>query len=80
MRKVRILFADDHSIVRRGLRALLESQPGWKVCSEASNGRESVKQVRRLKPDGVVLDITMPELIGLDATRQILKESPGASF
>jgi DNA-binding NarL/FixJ family response regulator len=76
MAKVRILIADDHAVVRRGLRAILESQPEWEVCAEAVNGREAVEQVKRLKPDVVVLDITMPELNGLEATRQILKEAP----
>ena len=76
MAKVRILIADDHGIVRRGLRSLMESQPDWEVCAEAANGREAVEQVKRLRPDVVVLDITMPELNGLEATRQIVKEVP----
>jgi DNA-binding NarL/FixJ family response regulator len=70
------LIADDHSVVRRGIRALLESQPGWSVVDEAKNGREAVDMATRLKPDVVVMDITMPELNGLEATRQILKASP----
>jgi DNA-binding NarL/FixJ family response regulator len=76
MAKVRILIADDHAVIRRGLRAILESQPEWEVCGEAANGREAVEQVKRLKPDVVVLDITMPELNGLEAMRQILKAAP----
>jgi len=76
MARTRILIADDHSLVRRGLRSLLESQPGWEVCAEVTNGREAVEQARRLKPDVAVLDITMPELNGLEAARQILKEAP----
>ena len=76
MAKVRILIADDHAIVRHGLRSLVESQPDWEVCAEAANGREAVEQVKRLRPDVVVLDITMPELNGLEATRQIVKEVP----
>lgn len=70
------MIADDHSVVRRGIRALLESQPGWSVVDEAKNGREAVDMATRLKPDVVVMDITMPELNGLEATRQILKASP----
>jgi DNA-binding NarL/FixJ family response regulator len=73
---LRILVVDDHAIVRRGVRALLESQPGWEVCGEAATGRDAVEQVKLLRPDIVVLDLSLPELNGLDATRQILKESP----
>jgi len=76
MPTLRILVADDHEVVRRGLRALLESRPGWEVCGEATTGREAVEKARELKPDLVVLDITMPELNGLEATRQILKALP----
>jgi len=76
MRNVRILIADDHEIVRQGLRAMLEGQPGWEVVGEAATGREAVQAVKDLKPDVVVLDIAMPELNGLDATRQILKAAP----
>jgi DNA-binding NarL/FixJ family response regulator len=76
MPTLRILVADDHEVVRRGLRALLESRPGWEVCGEATTGREAVEKARELKPDLVVLDITMPELNGLEATRQILKSLP----
>jgi DNA-binding NarL/FixJ family response regulator len=78
VRKVRILVADDHAIVRRGLRSLLESQPGWEVCGEAINGREAVELSKRLKPDVVVLDIAMPELNGLEATKQIVRAVPQA--
>jgi DNA-binding NarL/FixJ family response regulator len=70
---VRILVADDHEVVRMGLRALLETQPGWIVCGEASTGREAVTKAIKLRPDVVVIDISMPELNGLDATRQILR-------
>jgi len=73
---LRIVIVDDHSVVRRGVRALLESQPGWEVVAEAQTGREAVEVVRRLQPDIVVIDLSLPELNGLDATRQILKESP----
>jgi DNA-binding NarL/FixJ family response regulator len=71
-----IVIVDDHSVVRRGVRALLESQPDWQVLAEAQTGREAVEVVKRLQPDIVVIDLSMPDLNGLDATRQILKESP----
>jgi len=76
MAAVRIVIADDHELVRRGARALLESQPGWKVVGEASTGRQALEQVKTLKPDVVLMDISMPELNGLEATRQILKVVP----
>jgi DNA-binding NarL/FixJ family response regulator len=74
---LRILVVDDHAVVRRGVRSLLESHEGWEVCGEATNGRDAVEQSVRLRPDVVVMDLSLPELNGLDATRQILKEAPG---
>ena len=76
MKPVRILVADDHDIVRQGLRALLEAQAGWEVCGEAATGREAVERARHEKPDVVVLDVSMPELNGLEAARQILQALP----
>jgi DNA-binding NarL/FixJ family response regulator len=76
MSRLHILIVDDHEVVRRGLRALIESHPGWEVCGEAANGREAVEKARKLKPNVVVMDIAMPELNGLEATRQILKDIP----
>ena len=73
---LRILVVDDHAIVRRGIRSLLESHEGWEVCGEATTGRDAVEQSRRLRPDVVVMDLSLPELNGLDATRQILKDAP----
>jgi len=73
---LRILVADDHSIVRRGVRALLESHRGWRVCAEAATGQEAVRRARQLKPDVVVLDVAMPDLNGFDATRQIRESTP----
>jgi DNA-binding NarL/FixJ family response regulator len=73
---VRILVADDHQVVRTGLRALLESKSGWQVCAEAANGRDAVEKARDLQPDVAVLDIGMPLLNGVEATRQIHKLSP----
>ena len=72
----RIVVADDHEIVRRGLCALLRNQPDWEVCGEASDGREAVEQALTLKPGVVILDIGMPNLNGLEAARQILKADP----
>lgn len=76
MNKLRILVADDHEIVRRGLIFLIKSQPTWEVCAEADNGRQAVELARQLKPAIVVLDIGMPMLNGLEATRQILHDNP----
>ncbi|MCA1826891.1 MAG: response regulator transcription factor, partial [Myxococcales bacterium] len=76
MNHTRILIADDHEVVRKGLRSLLESEPGLEVIGEASNGREAVERAVSAKPDVVVLDIGMPELNGLEATRRIVKAAP----
>jgi DNA-binding NarL/FixJ family response regulator len=76
MKKVRILIADDHDIVRRGLRPLIESEWGWEICGEASDGREALALAEKLKPDVVVLDVGMPKLNGVDATRQIKHALP----
>jgi DNA-binding NarL/FixJ family response regulator len=76
MKNVRILLADDHEIVRHGLRRLLETQPGWKICGEAGSGREALEKTLQLKPDVVILDHSMPELSGAEAARQILKALP----
>jgi DNA-binding NarL/FixJ family response regulator len=73
---LRIVIVDDHAVVRRGVRALLETQPGWEVAAEATTGREAVEVVKRLRPHVVVMDLSLPELNGLEATRQIVKESP----
>ena len=72
----RILVADDHEVVRRGLCSLLQTQPEWEVCGEAADGREALAKVQKLRPDVVILDIGMPSLHGLEATRQILKMIP----
>jgi DNA-binding NarL/FixJ family response regulator len=66
--KLRILLADDHEIVRRGLCSLLLKHDGWEVCGEASDGREAVEMAKQLKPDVVIVDIGMPHLNGLDTT------------
>lgn len=74
MATLRLLVADDHEVVRKGLCALLAEQPGWEIAAEASDGREAVEKAKKIKPDVTVLDIGMPVLNGLEAARQILKD------
>jgi DNA-binding NarL/FixJ family response regulator len=76
MRPLQILVADDHEVVRAGLQALIEHERGWEVCAIAVNGRQAVDAAKRLKPEVIVLDLTMPELNGLDALRQIKRALP----
>jgi len=76
VKTLRILLADDHKVVRQGTRALLSTVPEWEIVGEADNGRDAVSLTSELKPDIVILDIGMPELNGLDATRQIKKKLP----
>lgn len=76
MNEIRILLADDHNIVRAGIRALLDRIPNMKVIAEACNGREALNLIRELKPDIVLLDIAMPELNGLEVAQYIEKEFP----
>ncbi len=78
MNSVRILIADDHELFRRGLAAELTQVPGWVVAGEAANGRDAVELAAALKPDLVVLDLTMPELNGLEAARKIISVNPAA--
>jgi DNA-binding NarL/FixJ family response regulator len=73
---IRVLIADDHPLFRGGLRALLESVPDTEVAGEATNGQEAVERARTLAPDVVVMDLNMPHLNGIDATRQIVREMP----
>ena len=77
MKKLRILIADDHGLVRRGARAVLHSRHGWRVVGEAASGREAVQKAIELKPDVAVVDIGMPELDGVEVTRQIREAVPG---
>ncbi len=72
----RILLVDDHEIIRKGLKSILEARKDWEIVGEATTGREAVKKVEELKPDVVVLDISMPELNGLEAVRQIVRIAP----
>ena len=78
MSTIRILVADDHEVVRRGVRALLEGRAGFEVCAEALDGRDAVEKAKKTLPDVVILDIGMPGLNGLDAARQIRKVSPNS--
>jgi len=77
---MRILVADDHEAVRRGLRSLLETQAQWKVCGEAEDGNDAVEKTKSLKPDLVILDISMPNLSGFGAARLIKELSPGTAI
>jgi len=74
--KLRILLADDHELIRRGLCALLQKREGWEVCGEASDGRQTIEMAKQLKPDVVIVDIGIPHLNGLDTTRQLLQYDP----
>jgi DNA-binding NarL/FixJ family response regulator len=77
---LRILVADDHDVVREGTRAVIERQPGWAVCGMAGTGREAVDLATELKPDVIVMDMTMPELNGLDAAILIKRRQPSAEI
>jgi len=76
---LQIMLADDHDVIRLGLRHVLKRQPDWKVCGEASNGREAVELAATLKPDVAIVDLNMPELNGLEATREILDKVPSTA-
>ena len=77
---IRILLADDHAVVRDGLKLLLENQPDVRVVGEATNGREAVREIGRLLPDIVLMDIAMPELNGIAAAKQISQDYPGTKI
>jgi two-component system, NarL family, response regulator NreC len=76
MHPARILIADDHEVVREGIRALIEHEPGWQVCGVAANGLEAVHMAKKMKPHVVVLDMSMPDLDGLEALREIKRALP----
>lgn len=75
----RILIVDDHEVVRQGIRTILRARPQWEIIGEAANGREAIDQARILHPDVIIMDITMPQMSGIEATREIAKQKlPGA--
>ena len=78
MKKIRILVADDHSMIRQGIKAVIAAQPAWEFCGEANNGRTLLALAVKHKPDIVIMDITMPELNGLDTTRLLRLQCPAA--
>jgi DNA-binding NarL/FixJ family response regulator len=80
MEKIKVLLADDHTVVRQGLRVLLEAEPDISVVGEAETGRQAVQLARKLMPDVVVMDIAMPNMNGLEATRQVTREVPTAKL
>lgn len=80
MEPLRVLIVDDHEIIRKGLRSLIETRSEWRVCGEAVNGREAVAKTTALNPDIVVLDIAIPELNGLQAIPEILNVAPGTEI
>jgi len=69
----KILVADDHEVVRQGIRMILEARPDWEICGEAENGQEAIRLASELRPDVVIMDITMPVMSGLDAARELSK-------
>jgi DNA-binding NarL/FixJ family response regulator len=77
MKSLKILIADDHPLICLGLHALLEAQPGWSICAEAASGSEAVALALEHRPDVVITGVSLPEINGLDATRQIRRDSPG---
>jgi DNA-binding NarL/FixJ family response regulator len=79
-RPLRILIADDHDVMRQGTRSVVEREKNWEVCATASTGREAVSKAAELKPDLVIMDMTMPELNGLDAAIQIKRHLPGTEI
>jgi DNA-binding NarL/FixJ family response regulator len=75
--RVRILIADDHELMRRGLRSMLAMRPEWEVCGEAVDGRDAIEKTKLLRPDILILDITMPHIGGLDVARAVSRDMPG---
>ena len=73
---IRILIADDHELVRHGMRTILEGEAGWTVCGEATTGRQALAQALTLKPDVMVLDLALPEINGIEVTRQVRRVLP----
>jgi DNA-binding NarL/FixJ family response regulator len=77
---VRILIADDHEVVRQGVRTILSARPEWEICGEAVNGQEAVRLAGELAPDIIIMDITMPVMSGLEAARQLTKNKTSAAI
>ncbi|HEX7540274.1 MAG TPA: response regulator transcription factor, partial [Syntrophales bacterium] len=77
MTTIRVLLADDHKIIRDGLKTLIEKEAGMEVIAEAENGRKTVRLAQKLHPTVVIMDVTMPDMNGIDATRKIMEETPG---
>jgi len=75
MKRIRILLADDHAVVRRGFQMILAEQPDMEIVGEAGNGREALELAAKLKPDVVVMDVAMPELNGIEATRRMAEHA-----
>ncbi len=75
--KIKVIIADDHQIVRDGLRSLLEKEPDLEVLATVEDGRGTVRMAEELKPDVIIMDVSMPELNGIESTRQILRDNPG---
>jgi DNA-binding NarL/FixJ family response regulator len=75
-RRVRVLIADDHEVMRLGIRNLLGSRPGWSVCAEASNGEEALEKTLQFRPDVIIMDMTMPVMNGLEAANRIWQQQP----
>lgn len=80
VKPLRILIADDHDLMRRGVKTTLQTHAGWEICGEAKTGREAVTKTEELKPDILVLDISMPDLNGVEAARRIRKETPSTEI
>ena len=70
---VRIIIADDHAVVREGIRRILEARPDWEICAEAENGLEAVRLAEELNPDAIIMDVSMPGMNGIEATREIAR-------
>jgi DNA-binding NarL/FixJ family response regulator len=76
VQELRIMLVDDHDLVRQGLRSMLEGRPGWTICGEATTGREAIEMAEQLQPDVAIIDVHMPGMDGLQATREILATNP----
>lgn len=78
--KIRILLADDHTILRAGLKMMLNAQPDMEVVGEAQDGKQAIQETQRLQPDIVLMDITMPDLNGIEATKQLKRSHPTSKY